>query len=50
MAGEGGPRLAIDEESNLGDGGEIGAQRGADRQHGEGFGFKPRWMAGGEGA
>ena len=50
VAGEGGPRLAIDQESYLGDAGQVGAQRGADGEHGQGFGFKARGMAGDEGA
>ena len=50
VAGEGGARLAVDEEADLGDAGQIGVQRGADGEHGEGLGFKARGVAGGKGA
>ena len=50
MAGEGGAGLAIDHESDLGDAGQIGVERGADGEHGEGLGFKAGGMAGGEGS
>ena len=49
MAGEGGAWLAVDQEADLGDAGQVGVERGADGEHGEGFGFKAGGMAGGEG-
>ena len=39
VSGEGGAGLAVDQETDLGDAGQIGVERGADGEHGEGFGF-----------
>jgi hypothetical protein len=50
VAGEGRAGLAVDEETNLGDAGQVGAEGGADGEDGEGLGFEAGGMAGGEGA
>ncbi len=50
MAGEGGALLAVDEEADLGDAGQVGVEGGADGEDGERFGLKAGGVAGGKGA
>jgi len=50
VAGKSGAWLPIDEKTDLGHGGQIGMESGANREHCEGLGFKPGGMAGGKGA
>src|SRR5215472_4052884 len=50
MAGEGGARLAVNEESDLRHRGHVGAEGGADRDHRKRLGFEAGGMACGEGA
>ena len=45
VTGEGGAGLAVDEETDLCDAGQIGVERGADGEDGEGLGCKSRRMA-----
>jgi hypothetical protein len=46
MAGEGGTRLAVDQEADLGDAGQVSVQGAADGKHGERLGLQARWVAG----
>ena len=48
VAGERGPLLAVHEEADLGHAGQVGVKGSADGEHGEGFGFEARGMAGSE--
>jgi hypothetical protein len=48
VPGEGVALLAVDEEADFGDAGQIGMKRGADGGYGESFGFNAGGMAGGE--
>jgi len=45
VTGEGGAGLAVDEETDLCDAGQIGVERGADGEDGEGFDFESGWVA-----
>ena len=50
VAGEGFAGLAVDEEADLVDGGEVGVERRDDREQGEGFGLDAGGVVFGEGA
>ena len=50
VTGEGGARLAIDQETNLRDAGQVGVERSADGEDGESLGFEAGGVAGCEGA
>ena len=49
VAGERGAGLAVYEEADLGDAGEVGVEGFADGEHGEGLGFNAGGMGGGKG-
>ena len=50
MAGEGGSWLAVDEEADLGDAGQVGVEGAADGEHGEILGLKAGGVGGDESA
>ena len=50
VAGQGGTRLAIDEETDLCDAGQVGVDGAADGEHCEGFGFEAGGVSGDEAA
>ena len=50
VAGESGAYLAVDQETDLGDAGEVGVEGAADGFEGEGLGFEAGGVGGDEGA
>jgi hypothetical protein len=50
VSSEVGAGLAVDEEADLGDAGQVGVERGADGEHSEGLGLEAGGVAGDEGS